>query len=1071
MDAPADRLDQSAFTLDEAEIPDPPAPYTPVPAGGTDGVGVRSLDGTWRFAPGPVDAPPGDAADWRRHEVPGQWNHAGYEVGDGERGWYRRELRVPDAWAGSRVRVRFEAVQSDCVVSVGGERVAAHEGGYTPFEVDVTEQVRPGDAVSLAVGVREHSTADEMAQWSLGGGITRGVALFAVPACHVRALDVTTTVETGRASGGRRGPAESSPPGDDPPAATGDHRPPATVTVDATVLNAGETPVDDATVGVSLDDPSGDPAGTATAALSEPLSPGEARSLTARIDLDAAATWDPERPRLHDLTVSLSSGGDRTVYEEPVGVREVDVDGSRLLLNGEPLTLRGVDYRECAPGHGQAVPPRLARRDAELFRAANVNYVRTGHHPTSTAFLEACDELGIVVEVEPPVSGVRFGRARRAEDPAFRDLLCRVVGEAVQRDRNRPSVCIWSLANESEWGPNFEAVARMVAHLDPTRPTTFNWGMYLADDEGFCDVANHHYPALRDSRVDLADLEELDRPLLFGEFAHLYSYNGEELGADPGLRDDYGRLFEAAWARVTDLDAFAGAAIWAGVDHLDPEYRWGLLDVHRRPRPEYHHVTEVYAPVQLADVAWPAGVRGDAGDGRPADTNADDARDTVAVTLENRSTFADLAEREVSWRADDAGGSREAGGTLDVSAPPGDRVTVALPDDAAAAVRDGGDLHLAVTLPAGFTIAEFALAPGETEAPAGDGRFDAPAVGRRGRHAGGEPTAAGATDDPDVAVDDPVPVAADRTDDAVTLSTPDWTLDVSRYNGEVQLDTPAGDPVLDGIPAVSVTTLEPEISSPPRYVGARGHRLRPWRCGTVDLTDDGRGVRVEGGYHYDTLDVAHGAFELRATDDGGLAVRYGFDLVEDQAARQVGLAVTAPRECDRLDWERDARWSAYPDDHVGRPSGTATPFPGGTVDDDVARLDSTRPWAADATDRGCNDFRSTKHHVTAASLTAPDGRGLAVEGDGTQHVRAAVGRGGVDLLVLDRSLAGTGLALLDRHALLGEVPTVEAGSRVECEARFRVLAAGDGGGGERRVGSGADGHVGDANGGDGAGAR
>ncbi|MFB6120810.1 MAG: glycoside hydrolase family 2 protein [Halobacteriaceae archaeon] len=920
-------MHHQAYTLDEGELPDLDVRLTPRPS---DESARTALHGTWRFAPGPDDAPPA-APDWRRHEVPNQWNTRGYEVESG-RGWYRREFRVPEAWRDGRIILRFDGAYSDAVVSVNGERIGDHVGGYTPFEFDVTDAVDPGPDNVVTVGVAEGSVADDTSQASPGAGLVRNVTLFRVPDCHLADVDVRTSL--------------------------GDV---AEVTVETAVRNAGETAAD-AQWEVTLTAPDGAVAATVDERV-EGVPAGETRTTTATVTLDEFVAWNPEQPRQYEVTVALDAG-ERERVAQSVGLREVTVDGDQLRLNGESVTLRGVNWREADADRGISVAAAATRRDAERLREANVNYVRTGHHPPSEAFVEACDELGIVIEMEAPIAFMRFENSHRADDPSFREPLCRQALEIVARDKNHPSVCVWSIANESDWGSNLEAIARVVKRADPTRPVTFNWGMYRDDAAGVVDVANHHYPALRDSQVSLDDFVDFDRPVLFDEFAHTYCYDGRELATDPGLRDDYVRVLEACWDAVTDLDAFTGAAIWAGLDHHTPEYRWGVVDRHGRKRPEHWHVKKVYAPVTLVDATWTA--------------------DGVTVELANGSTFADLADRRVEWTTD---GER---GTVAMAAAPGESDRATLP------VPDAETVTLRVLHPAGFAINEFAIRRDEND----------------GAEADVEPSPAMRESDTEVAVE-----------------TDAGTLTVDRNGGHVTLRTPDGTTVADGLPALVATPPQSDISVPPEYGRPMSGRLSPWRCESVSVRDDGA-VEIEGGYYYDTIDAASGSFVVRPRADG-FEVAYDFTVHEERSAREVGLVLPLSPSLDRLSWDRDARWSTYPDDHIGRREGTARAFGArDAVDGDADTLDRTRPWAASATSRGTNDFRSTKRNVRTAAVTDDDGRGVVVHGNGDQHVRCAAGDDATDLFVLDRSLAGVGLELLDRYELLNEDPTVEEGERL-----------------------------------------
>jgi len=613
----------------------------PEPASGRAGDAV-SLAGTWQFAAAPAREPPGSDADWRTHDVPGLWSEAGYEVDDREVGWYRRSVRVPPSWLDGRVKLRFGAVYSEATVWVNGNPQGDHVGGYTPFEVDVTDAVSPGEN-TLSVAVSEDSRAAALDWGNVTGGVTRDVTLFAVPDCHLSRFHVETALD-----------ADS-----------------AVLRTLATVENEG-TQTRTPSLRTAFEGPDGET--TATRADLDPLAPGESRDVILDTELADPTRWTPATPALYDARCTLSAASadaDPVTTCQSVGVRELAVVGDELRLNGTPLTLRGVNWEEVTHDRGSIIDDRLTRADAERLRAANVNYVRPHTYPPTEAFLDACDELGILVQVELPFTFVRGEDAAPAEDPAYRDLMCRAARETIERDRNHPSVAVWSLANESEWGPNFAAVAAAVDAADPTRPTTFNWAEYRDDDAGHCAVGNHHYPEMRTpGSLTARDFEGFDRPMLFDEYAHVYCYNHRELLTDPGLRDRWGAFLDAVWGTVRDVDSAVGAAVFSGVDHVHPEFRWGLLDAFRRERPEYWHVKKVYSPV--------------------AATLRERTAEEALVELTNGADFRSLADCRVEWE------TAAERGDVAADVPPGEAGTVTVPT--------AGPFTLRVVDPDGFLV-------------------------------------------------------------------------------------------------------------------------------------------------------------------------------------------------------------------------------------------------------------------------------------------------------------------------------------------------------------------------------
>ncbi|WP_188148855.1 glycoside hydrolase family 2 TIM barrel-domain containing protein [Haloferax sp. AS1] len=883
--------------------------------------------------------------EWRDESVPGQWGYDGYYLPsgasdwyppDGTRGWYRREFTVPAGWDDGRLLLRFDGVYSHAWVYLNGSLVAEHVGGYTPFEADVTDAVNADRPNELAVAVSQQSKADDMGWQNVTGGITRDVTLVSVPEVQFADFDVMTTLAD-------RGDA-------------------ATVHVDTAVRNAGEEPLQSGSVEVTLTGPDGSTVGSAQADLAA-VEPAGSRAVALAINVADPDCWNPEQPALYTVNAELTAGDRTERLTKRVGIREITVDGTDLRLNGESVLLRGVNWEEIhLATHGHAVPADVTRADARRLKEANVNFVRTAHHPTSEAFLDACDELGIIVEVEAP--HMFIGRHRG--DP-YPEVVVQQTLEMVERDKNRASVCIWSIANESDWYECFDTVARLVKEVDPTRPTIFNHDEYDAADPWHdkYDLRAHHYPALR-SGSTVAGHADLDGPTLFDEYGHTYCYNDQELVTDPGLRDEWGRVFETIWEQCRAGDAVAGAALWAGGDHLEQwgGYLWGTVDRNRRHRPEFWHLRKTYAPVRFTDAEW----------------NGNGNAKRVTVTVENRHEFVDLSERIVV--ADDGRRAEE----VSVDLPPGEtgQLSFTAPD---------GRLELRVEHPSGYTVNEFVTArddPGAACAP------DCSAA-TNGRSAEG----------------------FEARDGRLVASAGGLSVDVDTESGAVAVRSADGDPLV-GDPELAVTPTQDATGRD--YDTAIDHRLSGRTVTDVRRLDESS-VVVDVAY-----DDAHGSFTLHVTENR-LVVDYDFTLAESVDAREVGLALPTTSAHTTLSWIREGLWSVYPEDHIGRQVGTASAFPSGSRPDHVGiYIQSGQPWADDTTFHGSNDFRSTKRNVTSAELTDDDGVGIRVAADGSQHVRAQARSETVDLLVLDRSISGTNADnWLDRQPLLDQQPTLDAG--------------------------------------------
>ncbi len=329
------------------------------------------------------------------------------------------------------------------------------------------------------------------------------------------------------------------------------------------------------------------------------------------IEMDVAnpLKWNAEYPVLYKLRLQLTSDAGTEVIEKKIGFRELTVVGNQLFLNGSAIKLHGVNRHEVHPLTGRSLNMELWRKDALLYKEANVNYIRTSHYPPAEEFIDLCDSAGFYVELENPLVWIGHNanlnmKFREAWDLRLRKELIKTTRETITFYRNHPGIIIWSLANESAWTDNWRAAHEAADSLDPTRPKTFHdqaYGDYNNYGSISMPIANIHYPGPKGP--DMA--ENFERPLLFGEYCHLNTYNRQEIATDPGVRDAWVQGFHSMWERMYKSKGCLGGALWSGIDDafMLPEGKlvgygeWGPIDGWRRMKPEYYHVKKTYSPV------------------------------------------------------------------------------------------------------------------------------------------------------------------------------------------------------------------------------------------------------------------------------------------------------------------------------------------------------------------------------------------------------------------------------------------------------------------------------------------
>ncbi|MGA8015976.1 MAG: beta-glucuronidase [Candidatus Dormiibacterota bacterium] len=454
----------------------------------------RPLNGLWRFRDDPGGE--GRTQGWFRGAlagaiempVPASYNdihpHLGLRdfVGDV---WYQTEAVVPPGWRDRRILLRFDAAAHAAAVWVGDAEVVRHAGGYTPFEADITAQVTPGEPARITVCVNNELSfttippgeveiledGRRVQRWFHDffnyAGLHRSVWLCATPLVRVEDIAVATTID------GRDGSVAYRVD------ARGGGRVAVQLFDDDRLVAAGSAAE-----------------GSLRVPDVHPWSPGDGHLYTLRVQLHAPA-------------------GDEDRYELPVGIRTVAVEGRRFLINGRPFHFRGFGRHEDADARGRGHDDALMVRDFALMDWLGANSFRTSHYPYAEEEMEYADRHGVVVIDEVPAVGLHlrlgmnrdrkgrptFGAATLAQGAQAAHL--QAIRELIARDRNHPSVVMWSLANEPD---STDPVARayfepLVAEsrwLDPTRPICF------------ANTPDHASPG-RDEISDLFDVLCLNR--------------------------------------------------------------------------------------------------------------------------------------------------------------------------------------------------------------------------------------------------------------------------------------------------------------------------------------------------------------------------------------------------------------------------------------------------------------------------------------------------------------------------------------------------------------------------------
>jgi len=364
-------------------------------------------------------------------------------------GSYRREFFLPDGWLKREVFIHFDGVESAFYIWVNGKEVGYSQGSRTPAEFNLTEYLHPSRNMIAVQVFRwcDGSYMEDQDFWRLSG-IYRDVYLFAAPKVHIRDYFVRTDLDRNYKD--------------------------AVLSVDVEVRNYEKSKQSQFSLGGLLFDDKGK---QVAALQSDKASKPIGSDANATVHLSSAvanpAKWSAEQPNLYRLVLFMESppGQIMETVSARVGFREVELQDGQLQVNGKPVYIKGVNRHEHDPDTGHYVTVASMREDLELMKKHNINAVRTSHYPDTPVWYDLCDEYGIYVVDEANIEsgGLGYGGKSPAKKPEWTNTHLARTRRMVERDKNHPSVIIWSLGNEAGRGKNFEVTGTWINRRDPTR--------------------------------------------------------------------------------------------------------------------------------------------------------------------------------------------------------------------------------------------------------------------------------------------------------------------------------------------------------------------------------------------------------------------------------------------------------------------------------------------------------------------------------------------------------------------------------------------------------------------------
>ena len=537
----------------------------------TDRTMMRSLNGEWALkvieGTADTDEVPAQDGSWGKIPVPGCWEAYGYckpsyDKANPLTGYYRTTFSVPTEWKGKRIVLRLDGVLYGYDLWINGKKAGSWRSGYNTALFDITPYInkkRGSQELAMRVITRfPGSDFDYNDDWA-PSGIFRDVTLMAVPETHLSDLTIHAKLS-------------------------------GEVSVDTEITNAKKG----TTVKHEIYDMQGNMVGTSK--------------------VDNPQLWTAETPYLYTLRTMLMQKKDTLqVFTNRFGFRETTIEGNVLKLNGKPIKLRGVTCHSTDPVTVKVINEESILRDMKLMKEASVNYIRTSHYPREPRFYELADSLGFYVIDEVPFG---FGD-KLLSDTAYYPVLQQRAQATIRRDKNHPSVIIWSLGNENPLTDICIRLGEYVSsELDPSRPYCYpQVGSYFRrffegeKAKGFpskAPIYSPHYP----TTGQIAGFHQhRDRPVIFTEYCHTLGISLED--------------HDRQWEIIQRTPGIAGGSVWEWVDQgmpfkdsLDNRYGYeekvftsdnggfemygnkgtdGLLYADRTPLPNYYELRRNYA--------------------------------------------------------------------------------------------------------------------------------------------------------------------------------------------------------------------------------------------------------------------------------------------------------------------------------------------------------------------------------------------------------------------------------------------------------------------------------------------
>lgn len=435
---------------------------------------------------------------------------------------YRRTFSIPKDWTQRRVFLTFDGVNSFFYVWINGQKVGFGKDSRTAVEFDITPYVKPGKNLLAVENFRwcDGSYLEDQDFWRMSG-IYRDVYVWSPPNVHLRDFELKTDLDSQYKD--------------------------AQLTSKLHLVNYGKKGM---TVMAQTDliDPKGK--NVLSRSIQKNLEAGEEAAFEMTQAVPDPLKWSAETPNLYRLMVTLKDGLGRTLEVTPVnvGFREVEIRDGNLLVNGRRVLFKGVNRHEIDPDRGQAITVEGMVKDILVMKQHNLNAVRCSHYPNQPVWYDLCDRYGIYLIDEANIEshGMGYGEASLAKKPEWLEAHMNRTVRMVERDKNHPSVVIWSLGNEAGDGPNFEATSKWIHQRDASRPVHYERAELRPHTDIVCPMYPHPRELARYSS------SRQTRPYIMCEYEHAMGNSSGD--------------FWSYWKQIYSKPYLQGGFVWDWVD-------------------------------------------------------------------------------------------------------------------------------------------------------------------------------------------------------------------------------------------------------------------------------------------------------------------------------------------------------------------------------------------------------------------------------------------------------------------------------------------------------------------------